>query len=67
MAETIKQLNLDDLKKQGYSFSGEGRCSNCNEEIEWWFSPKRKPVPFNPMPSGRTLAIHHSTTCGKDI
>lgn len=54
---------LDELKPAGYTFTGEGRCKGCGEEIEWWKTPSGKNLPLNPMERGISEAVAHWATC----
>lgn len=55
--------NSDELKAAGYIFSNDATCRACGDEIEWWETPAGKPMPFNPMTQGSSLAIAHFKTC----
>lgn len=53
----------DELIKAGYVFSNFARCKVCQEEIEWYTTPRGKNMPFDLMPEGNSLAVTHFTTC----
>jgi hypothetical protein len=36
----------EDLVALGYEYLGDGRCSKCQEVIEWWQTPKGKRTPM---------------------
>ena len=38
-------------------------CKGCSADIEWWKTPKGKPIPMNPMPDERSRAEAHCATC----
>lgn len=48
-----------ELVKAGYTYESKSRCigPDCNDEIEWWRTPKGKRIPLD---SG-TLESHWST------
>lgn len=46
-----------ELAKQGYKFTGTGRCKSCRAEIAWYETPKGKSIPLDEG----TLAPHWST------
>lgn len=39
-----------DLVAAGYKFDNRGRCKGeqCQAEIEWWITPKGRPIPIDP-------------------
>lgn len=53
----------DEMKAQGYTFSDDGTCKGCGDDIEWWKTPQGKNIPMNPMPRGTNEAIAHWSTC----
>lgn len=53
----------DELIARGYKFSNHARCSGCNEEIEWFETPRGKKMPFDLMADGTSKAVTHFTTC----
>jgi hypothetical protein len=36
----------EDLQALGYDYEGDGRCSKCQEVIEWWSTPNGKRMPM---------------------
>lgn len=38
-------------------------CVGCSAPIEWWKTPKGKPIPMNPMANDQALAEPHWATC----
>jgi hypothetical protein len=54
-----------ELKSSGYRFDNHARCKGCDEEIEWWITPKERKMPFNLMPNADSPAVTHFTTCAK--
>lgn len=55
--------DFDALKAAGYRFDNHACCRGCRAEIEWWFTPTGKKMPFDLMPDGKSPAIAHFTTC----
>jgi murein endopeptidase len=55
--------DLDALKLAGYRFDNHARCRGCNAEVEWWFTPKGKKMPFNLMEKFSSPAVAHLVTC----
>lgn len=53
----------DEMVERGYVFSNHARCKGCQEEIEWWTTPRGKKMPFNLMLEGKSEAVLHRTTC----
>jgi hypothetical protein len=53
----------DAMVAGGYKFSNHARCRSCQEEVEWYETPRGKKMPFNLMPDGNSAAITHFTTC----
>lgn len=49
---------VEEMKEQGYKFSGEGKCRSCGADIEWWETPRDKKMPTN-----HGTAEPHWTTC----
>lgn len=54
---------FEEMKKQGYRFDNHARCKGCQEEIEWWISPRGKKIPMNLMPNATSEAKAHWATC----
>lgn len=55
----------NELKAAGWEFDNDAVCRGCGEDIEWWRTPAKKPMPFNPMKSGTDKAITHFATCSE--
>lgn len=53
----------DELVGGGYKFSNHARCKGCQEEVEWWTTPRDKKMPFNLMQEGTSPAVTHFSTC----
>jgi hypothetical protein len=51
------------LKAAGYRFDNHAKCRGCRQDVEWYFTPKGKKMPFNLMPEDSSPAIAHWTTC----
>ncbi|MDE2102773.1 MAG: hypothetical protein KGL39_36350 [Patescibacteria group bacterium] len=51
------------LKAAGYRFDNHARCKGCGQEIEWWFTPKGRKLPFDLMPNDDSPAVAHFATC----
>ena len=49
---------IEEMKEQGYKFSGEGECRSCGADIEWWETPRGKK-----MPTDHGTATPHWSTC----
>lgn len=49
---------IEEMKQQGYKFSGEGECRSCGADIEWWETPRGKKMPTN-----HGTAEPHWSTC----
>lgn len=47
----------DGLREAGYSFNRNARCSACNREIQWWWTPAKKLMPLD----HGTLETHWAT------
>lgn len=54
---------LKEMKEYGYKFSGDATCKGCQEDIEFWETPRGKKIPMDPMPMENSAAIAHWTTC----
>jgi hypothetical protein len=50
---------LDELRKAGYHYEGDGMCKRCGAAIEWWKTPKKKKM----MPCDFGTATPHWATC----
>ncbi len=53
----------DALMQAGYRFDNHSVCRGCRREIEWWFTPKEKKIPFDLMQTGSSPAVAHFATC----
>src|SRR5689334_19309212 len=49
---------IEEMKQQGYKFSGEGECRSCGADIEWWETPRGKK-----MPTDHGTANPHWSSC----
>lgn len=49
---------LEELKEQGYKFSGDGECRSCGADIEWWETPRGKKMPMD-----HGTATSHWSSC----
>jgi hypothetical protein len=47
----------------GYRFDNHAICRGCKEDIEWWFTPKGRKMPFNLMQKDDSPAVPHWSTC----
>jgi hypothetical protein len=45
----------DELRKGGYEYSNDARCSGCHEPIEWWLTPAGKKMPMTVQKAGDVL------------
>lgn len=57
--------NRDELVAGSYVFSNHATCRGCQEQIEWWTTPRAKKMPFNLMQNGDSPAVSHHSTCPK--
>jgi len=55
--------NADEMTAQGYRLDNASVCRGCGAEIEWWTTPKGKPIPMDPMVRGSSKAVSHWATC----
>ena len=55
----------DQLKESGYRFDNHAKCrgEGCDQEVEWWITPRGKKMPFNLMLNGDSPAVAHFVTC----
>ena len=52
-----------EMQQAGYKFDGHARCKGCQEEIEFWITPRAKKIPMNLMPNPDSEAKSHWSTC----
>ena len=53
----------DGMIAAGYTFSNHGVCKACKQEIEWWKTPRQKPIPMDLMQKPDSQAVSHFATC----
>jgi hypothetical protein len=53
----------DELIHGGYVYSGQARCKDCNERIEWWITPEKHAMPFDLIIDPSVPVSPHLATC----
>ena len=56
-------MKLDELTNRGYVFDRHAECADCGDRIEWWRTPSKGWMAFNPMSKGSEEAVTHRRTC----
>ena len=46
-----------ELEIAGYSFSNTAKCRSCPKRIEWWWTPKKRKLPFSVLHTGAVERI----------
>jgi hypothetical protein len=51
------------MMEAGYKRSTYSRCVACHTAMEWWLTPRGRPIPMDSMPSEDSPAVSHFATC----
>jgi hypothetical protein len=51
------------LQQASYRFDNHANCRGCKADVEWWFTPRGKKMPFDLMPNDDSAAVAHWSTC----
>ena len=54
----------EDLVHLGYVYTGDGKCRDCGERVEWWINPNGKRMPFTVHEEGSGLMQEHTGRVG---
>lgn len=54
----------EDLIDLGYEYTGDGRCRDCQEAVEWWVKPNGKRVPLSVHEEGSGVGQEHTGRVG---
>lgn len=55
--------NRGELIRRGYLAKGYGSCKGCNQQVEWFATPKGHNAPYNLMLHDNSPAVCHFATC----
>jgi hypothetical protein len=56
-------LTFDELVTTGYRYSGQSFCKGCGKRIEWWTTPKKRPISLDLMIDPDSPVTPHFDTC----